>query len=165
MKKLLLAAVIGILGLVLSTHAALAGSKAGKMFVVIDRGIEKSMNDGEIKNLNQLGAWMDEDLVKLLKKAGFDAELVNSESDFKAVDGSYLLSVKIKDYNPGSRAARMIVGFGAGSTSMKTHYELRGSGSSPIAEDDLAVGSGRDWRNVVRKIDEQTVDAVKKKLQ
>lgn len=153
-----------ILALLLSTAPSFAGSKSGTMFVVIDRGIESSMNDGEVRNRNQVGDWMDEDLVRLLKKAGFEAELIKDKAEFKPADGSYLLTVEITDYNAGSKAARMMVGFGAGSVSMKTHYELFGTGNSAIASDDLGVGSSRDWRNVVRKVDEQTVSAIKKKL-
>jgi len=148
----------------LSAGVALAGAKTGKLFVVIDRGIEKSMNEGQVKNRDQVGEWMEMDLVKLLEKAGYDAELINSKADYKPSAGSHLLTVKITDYNPGSKAARMFVGYGAGAISMKTHYDILDSSSKPIGSDDLGVGSSRDWRNVVRKIDEQTVAAVKEKM-
>ncbi len=161
MKKLAMVAGIAVLTVVLSAGAVFAG---GKLFVVIDRGIESSFNDGQIKNRNAVGEWMETDLVKLLEKAGFDAELIKSKWDYKAAAGTNLLVVKIKEYNPGSKAARIMVGFGAGATSMKTHYELFGNGTTPILTDDLGVGSGRDWRNVIRKLDEQTVDGVKGKL-
>ena len=47
----------------LSAGVALAGAKTGKLFVVIDRGIEKSMNEGQVKNRDQVGEWMEMDLV------------------------------------------------------------------------------------------------------
>ncbi len=158
MKKLAMVAGIAVLTLVLFAGSVLAG---GKLFVVIDRGIETSFTDAQVKNRNQCGEWMEQDLIKLLNKAGYDAELIKSKSDYKG--GSNLLVVKITEYNPGSKAARMMVGFGAGATSMKTHYELFGNGSSPIASDNLGVGSGRDWRNVIRKINEQTIAGIKGK--
>jgi hypothetical protein len=156
------ALVMVILTVMLSAGAALAGG--GKMFVVIDRGIDGSLNEGQVKNRNQTGECMEKDLVAILEKAGFGAEVIKDRSEFKGGEGEHLLVVKIKEYNPGSAAARWTVGFGAGAASMKTHYELFGSGPQPILSDDLGVGSGRDWRNVIRKLDEQTVAAVKKKL-
>lgn len=154
---------IAVMALVLSAGAGIVGAKGDKILVVIDRGIESSFTEVQVRNRNQVGELMDVDLIKLLNKAGYDARLIQEASEYKAGAGSYLLVVKIKEYNPGSKAARMIVGFGAGATSMKTHYELK-DGSGTIHSDDLGVGSGRDWRNVVRKIGEQTVDGVKKKL-
>jgi len=159
-KRFRLVAGVVVLALVLTVGVAFGGSK---MFVVIDRGIDSSMNAGQVKNRDQVGEWMEMDLIKLLEKAGFDAQLIKDKSEYKAGEGSYLLVVKVTDYNPGSKAARMMVGYGAGAASMKTHYELS-SGSSPIGSDNLGVGSGRDWRNVIRKIDEQTVKGVKEKI-
>jgi hypothetical protein len=149
-----------VLALVLAAGVAFGGSKIS---VVIDRGIDSSMNAGQVKNRDQVGEWMEMDLIKLLEKAGFDAQLIKDKSKYKAGAGNYLLVVKVTDYNPGSKAARMMVSYGAGAASMKTHYDLSGNGSH-IGSDDLAVGSGRDWRNVIRKIDEQTVKGVKEKI-
>jgi hypothetical protein len=163
-KHLGLVVGIAVLALVLSAGAVFAGSKAGKMFVVIDRGIDSSMDERQVKSRDQVGDWMETDLLRLLEKAGFDAQLIRERSEYKTGEGNYLLKVKITDYNPGSKAARIVVGFGAGATSMKTHYELFSGGSSPIHSDDLGVGSGRDWRNVIRKIDEQTVKGVKENV-
>ncbi len=150
--------------LALSANSALASAKGGRMYVVIDRGIDSSLDEGQAKNRNQTGEWMEKDLLALLKKAGFEPELIKDRSEYKGGEGDHLLMVTIKEYNPGNTAARWTVGFGAGAASMKTHYELFGKGTELVTSDDLGVGSGRDWRNVIRKLDEQTVDAVKKKL-
>lgn len=150
-----------------SNEATQTGSvpvKGSVLYVLVDRNINKDMSDNEVRNRTQVGDWMDEDLVRLLDKKGFQTRLIERESEFKHAAGAYLLIVRITKYNPGSKAARMFVGYGAGSASMKTHYELRGSGSSPILSDDLGVGSGRDWRNVIRKLNEQTIKAVSEKL-
>ncbi len=146
-----------------SKEAAIAG-KASVLYVLVDRNTNKNMTDGEVKNRDQIGDWMDEDLVNLLEKKGYTTRLIRNRSEFKHAAGAYLLSVRITNYNPGSKAARMFVGYGAGAASMNTHYELYGSGASPILSDDLGVGSGRDWRNVIRKLNEQTIKAVSEKL-
>lgn len=141
-----------------------ASGKGITMYVIVNRGISRSMTNNQVKNRNQVGKWMERDLPALLKKAGYKPHLIKKRSQYKRASGSYLLVVKITNYNPGAKAARMFVGFGAGAASMKTHYELFGKGRRRILADDLGVGSGRDWRNVIRKIDTLTVRAVSQKL-
>ncbi len=138
--------------------------KGTTLFVLIDRGIEKSFTDNQVKSRDQVGDFMEQDLPSVLKKAGFNARLISKRSEYQPTTGSYLLTVKITNYNPGSKAARMMVGYGAGSTSMDTHFELYGKDSKPLLSDNQSVGSGRDWRNVIRKINEQTTKAVAKKV-
>lgn len=132
--------------------------------VLIDPGIETSFTDMQVKNREQVSDFMEQDLPAVLKKSGFNARLIRKRSEYQPTAGSYLLTVKITNYNPGSKAARMMVGYGAGAASMDTHYELFGSGSSPLLSDNQSVGSGRDWRNVIRKINELTTRAVAKKV-
>jgi hypothetical protein len=138
--------------------------KGTTLYVLIDRGIEKSFTDMQVKNRDQVGDYMEQDLPKVLKKSGFNPRLINKRSEYQPTAGSYLLTVKITNYNPGSQAARMMVGYGAGAASMDTHYELYGTDSKPLLSDNQSVGSGRDWRNVIRKINEQTTKAVAKKV-
>lgn len=134
------------------------------LLVLIDRGIEKSFTDNQVRNRDQVGEFMDQDLPAVLKKSGFNARLISKRSEYQPAANTYLLTVKITNYNPGSKAARMLVGYGAGATSMDTHFELYGSDSKPLLSDNQSVGSGRDWRNVVRKINELTTKAVAKKV-
>lgn len=138
--------------------------KGTTLSVLIDPGIEKSFTDMQVRNREQVGDYMEQDLPAVLKKAGFNARLISKRSEYQPAAGSYLLTVKITNYNPGSKAARMMVGYGAGAASMDTHFELYGSDSNPLLSDNQSVGSGRDWRNVIRKINEQTAKAVAKKV-
>jgi hypothetical protein len=138
--------------------------KAIVLYVHIDRGIEQSFTDYQVRNRNQTGEWMEKDMEAMLKKAGYVPRLVSRRSDYKPGTDSYLLTVKIMSYNPGAKAARMYVGYGVGAASMRTHYELYGRGQKPILADDTGVGSGQDWQKVIRKIDVMTIDAVSEKL-
>jgi len=142
----------------------IAPVKGTALFVLVDRGIETSFTDYQVQNRNQVGEYMDRDLPMVLKKAGFNARLISTRSEYQGAAGTYLLTVKITNYNPGSQAARMVVGFGAGAASMDTHYELYGSDSKSLLSDNQSVGSGRDWRNVIRKINELTAKALAKKV-
>jgi hypothetical protein len=134
------------------------------LLVLIDRGIEPSFTNYQANNRDQVGEFMERDLPAVLKKSGFNARLIDKRSEYKPAAGLYLLTVKITNYNAGSKVARRFVGFGAGATSMDTHFELFGSDSKPLLSDDQSVGSARDWKNVVRKVNEQTTKAVAKKV-
>jgi len=138
--------------------------KGSTILVMIDRGIEKSFDGGQVSSRNQIGEWMELDLPAVLHKKGFNARIISKRSEYSHAPGVYLLTVKITDYNPGNKAARMMVGYGAGAASMKTHFELYSQGSSPILSDDTGVGSGRDWRNVVRKSNELMTKSISEKL-
>lgn len=138
--------------------------KGTTLFVLIDRGIEESFTNYQVNNRDQVGNFMERDLPAVLKKSGFNARLISKRSEYKPAAGSFLLTVKITNYNAGSKVARRFVGFGAGATSMDTHFELYGSDSKLLLSDDPSVGSTRDWNNVVRKVNEQTARAVAKKV-
>ena len=170
-KRLVMVVLIAVLAAFTVACASRAGkapkAASGKgitMYVLIDQGIDKSFSDYQVKNRQQVGDWMEQDLPQVLKSAGYDARLIKKRSEYKPAQDAYLLAVKITNYNPGSKAARMVVGFGAGAASMDTHYELFGKGSKAILSGDPSVGSGRDWRNVIRKINEITVKDVSQKL-
>ena len=99
----------------------------------------------------------------MLNKAGYEATLIQKQNEYTPGVGKYLLKATIVKYDPGSTAARVIVGFGAGAASMDMRYELSGKGESLLKYDD-GVGSGRDWRNVARKLNENTLKRVTEKM-
>jgi hypothetical protein len=51
----------------------------------------------------------------MLGRAGYSARQIDSRSEFDPSSGEYLLPVKVIKYNPGSKAARILVGFGKNS--------------------------------------------------
>ena len=75
-----------------------------------------------------------------------------------------MLTVKITEYRAGSKAARIVVGYGAGGLTLKTHYELSDGGAKAILSKDDSVFSGREWINAARKLNENTAKAVTTEL-
>lgn len=141
-----------------------AGGGGYAIAVLSDRGVTPELDPDRASQYNQVGAWMEQDLLHMLRKAGYQARLIGSRGEFSGADGEYLLSVRIVTYRSGSKAARIIVGFGAGATSLDTHYELYGAGPQPLLAEDHGVGSSIDWYQVVQKLNQQMVDAVSRKL-
>lgn len=144
-----------------SLPAAVSAGKNMKISVLMDTG-DDNLALEKIEQREQLNAWMGRDLVTMLNKAGFEASLIGNRNQYKS--GTYLLKVTIVKYHAGSKAARMIVGFGAGSVGLDTKYELFAPEGNRILSDEHGVGSGRDWTFCARKLNTQTVDAVKGKL-
>jgi hypothetical protein len=170
MKKLYgLLAVLAVMGLFgcggpRIKAPTMAGGGSYSIAVLSDRGITPELGPDRSNQHNQVGEWMERDLLRMLKRAGYTPRLVNSRGEFAAGSGEYLLTVRMVRYNPGSKAARMLVGFGAGATSLDTHYELYGASSQPLLAEDHGVGSSVDWYQVVQKLNQQMVDAVSRKL-
>jgi hypothetical protein len=190
MKRLLLVGLIICMAVVIGCHsrtdAPKAGKEAQKEAKKEDKRVEKEslpaavssgknlmisvlMDTGDdnialekIDQREQLNAWMGRDLVTMLNKAGYEASLIENRKQYKS--GTYLLKVSIVKYNAGSKAARIIVGYGAGAVSLDTKYELFAPEGNRILSDEHGVGSGRDWTFCARKLNTQTVDAVKNKL-
>lgn len=150
------------------------GGRAGKaptmpnggpiaIMVHLNRGITPDMPPERVQQMNQLCDWMENDLLAILDDVGYAPTRV-ADPATQAGPGRELLRVTIKNYNAGSKAARMWVGFGAGAATLDSHFELIGEGGATLIAGDPSVASGRDWRNAARKINLQTVEAVNARL-
>jgi len=134
----------------------------GTIYYMIDRNIKPDQREDKANAQRQVGDWMERDLAKIIKKRlKFDAVAIEKSSGFKSGPKNYLLKVKIVKYNPGSYAARSFVGFGAGAASMDISYELTDSAGKRVLKNSDGVGSGRDWRNVARKLNENMAREMK----
>jgi hypothetical protein len=138
------------------------GSKIAIM-VVPDRGITPDMEPARVQQIEQLASWMETDLVEILNKTGYAATRTE-DPNVQPGPGRYVLRVTITKYNAGSKAARMLVGFGAGAATLDTHFELVGEAGNVEVTGDPSVGSGRDWKNAARKVNLQTVDTVNARI-
>jgi hypothetical protein len=166
MKNVLIG-LAGLLAAVFSAgvNAAETDSTDGgkQMYILFDRGITDQMSQLEVSRHNAVGQWMEKDLVNVFKRyarEGYRAQLIGDSKDFKRGAGHYLLAVKITEYNAGNKAARIMLGFGAGGMTLKTHYELCERPGKPLLAKDESVFSGRDWRNLARKMNEMIAQAV-----
>jgi hypothetical protein len=119
--------------------------------VVFERG-------ADIKNVDQVEqvtSFMQPDLEGMLSNMGYAVERVQDRRAFQPGPNRFLVAVRITSYYPGSKAARMFVGFGAGSLVLNTENELLGSHDAVLFRSNGSVGSSRDWTNAARKINQQ----------
>ena len=121
------------------------------------------LEEARATQVNQLADFQEGDLLALLLKAGYEPAR-GTDAGAQPGPGRYLLKTKIVKYNPGSAAARMWVGFGAGAAALDLHYDLIGPNGTAYTQGDLHVASGRDWRKAARRVNILTVQAVNTRL-
>lgn len=119
--------------------------------VSIDGGFEQidATNPKHVQQRTQLTNYMKKSTVEQLKASGYAASLLDSAKGPTA--GARTLAIKIDNYNPGSAAARVLVGLGAGAATLDVTAIYK-EGSTALLTTQKSVASGRDWRKIVRKI-------------
>lgn len=171
MKKQLIAltvffATIFSIGLI-NPAKALENNAKTTICILFDSGVTEALEARQAKAQTQVSEWMNDDLVRVFARyaeSGYQGKLIEKRKDFTPAPNNYLLTVKITEYHAGSKAARMFVGYGAGGTSLKVHYELYADGKNAILTKDDGVFSGREWLNSARKLNENITKAVTEKL-
>lgn len=136
--------------------AAMTASAGQKVAILLEPGASD-------RSTKQMADRMERDLKSVLDKRGhYSSRIIRSRDEFKTAKDEYLLAVKISRYNPGSKAARMIVGFGAGSASLDIHYDyINPEGETVLSKDD-GCGTSLDWQRLARKLNEGILENIKR---
>ena len=109
----------------------------------------------------QFTQWMERDLVKRLTKSGYQAAAIKTRDEFEPCEGRYLLTTENVRYNPGSRTARALIGFGAGFASVDVHYEFYGVETQPLMVWDDGASTGRvSLAGIAQKLDQHAVERI-----
>lgn len=128
-----------------------------KLFVVSDRGNENEMEEKQWGYRNEVGSYMESDVLARLNASGYDVQKIDSKDEFVPEEDSFLLYMRIESYNPGSSAARILVGFGAGSCSLDMHYIVFDESSKKVMEWDDGIGTSGDWHRLTTSLDDKLV--------
>ena len=141
----------------------LPSGKRLAVLVFMDRTVSPETPPDKVSQLQEVADFMEPDLLALLRNAGYDAAVASGDAPPAA--GQYKLNVQITDYNGGSKAARMFVGFGAGSARLESHFELFGpNGASYTSGSPGASTSQASWQRTARKVNQEIVSAVSVRL-
>lgn len=116
-------------------------STAGNISVLSLRGDTQDMTQDQIVELQRVGIWMDKDIIKQLNRNGYKATFIKSRQDFKGP--GHLLIIDVTKFNPGNKAARIFISFGAGASSLDLHYQLLDSAGTVLSTWDDGVGSSK----------------------
>ncbi|MGA9520629.1 MAG: DUF4410 domain-containing protein [Myxococcaceae bacterium] len=114
--------------------------------------------DPAVRNMDQVEqviGFMQPDLERILRGAGYVVKRGTTRGEFTPSPNHYAVVIRVTRYDPGSKAARMMVGLGAGTLVLDTQNELLGAPENVLFQSNSSVGSSRDWNNAARKINLQ----------
>ena len=128
-----------------------ADGKAIALEVSVDGGWDQvdTDNPNQVSQRNQLVNYIKSETVSQLSHSGYEARLLDSSKGL--TPGARELHLRVDNYNPGSAAARMLVGLGAGAATLDMSAVYK-DGGTVLLKTQKSVASGRDWRKIVRKI-------------
>ena len=136
-----------------------------EIMVLCDQTCPTELSEGNQAYFVRLTQWMGRDLVNRLTKSGYKAVPVETRDEFEPREGRYLLTTKNTGYSPGSKAARALVGFGAGFATLDVHYEFYGMEAQPLMEWDDGASTGRvSLTGIAKKIDQHAVERITEML-
>ncbi|MDR1759559.1 MAG: DUF4410 domain-containing protein [Fibrobacter sp.] len=153
MKKLLFALVS------LGLFAACSGPRAVTnhdgsslpVMLLFDAGWEQidRENPNHVDQRQSIENYYKENLLESFKNAGYEAVLIDNLNEASNPD-IWVIEVKITNYNPGSKAARMLVGFGAGAAVLDTYVRVGKSGDWKWMKD-YSYGTSGNWQKTIVK--------------
>ena len=134
------------------------------LFILSNRGNPDEMNERQFQYRNEVGEYMEANLANLFNRAGYEVRLIEDREEYIPAHDSYLLIVSIVSYNPGSAAARILVGAGVGAASLTNKYELYGEDDYPLLHYNDGAGSGSGWRDCVLQLNRRALERVTNKI-
>lgn len=132
--------------------------------VLIEEGGTGDLNDKQYGFRKELRTYMERDLPRKMARQGINMQLITSPSQNTGTSGSApLLIIRYEVYNPGSSAARMWVGYGAGAASLDISLSLCKDGKEIQGWKD-GVGTSQHWSRIVNTLDDRMSKRVKELL-
>ncbi len=140
------------------------GGEKVEILLLSHRGEPATMSERDYQFRIEVGQWMERDLLNMLRRSGYEAQQIMARKEFSPKAGRYLLEVTIDKYNPGSSAARIVVGFGAGAASLDNSYVLSATLQQPVLSWSDGVGTSQHWNRLPRTLNERAVKKVSEYL-
>lgn len=138
-----------------TTEAGPRGSAARQALdVLIEEGQASEMEARQYQYRCEVRDQMERDLPGRFARGGLDVRMIRQRSEHAAAAaGTHLLVVHYNSYNPGSTAARIVVGFGAGAASLDLSATLFDGNTQLLTWKD-GCGTSGHWSRVVRKLND-----------
>lgn len=141
-----------------STKSSFKPGAAGEVSVLTQTGDTSKMDSDQVAELKRVYTWMDRDIITQLEQAGYKATLLKDRSEFKGP--GHLLVIGLDKFRAGSQTARILVGFGAGGSSLDLNYQLFDSQKKLVHQWKDGVGSSKGGtycaqtlnRNAIKKL-------------
>ena len=139
------------------------GKQVG-IFLLSDRGTKDGNKEDDRKDRDEIGQFMEENLINKLKQEGYNTTQLQSQNQYIHSPFDYLLNVTINDFRLVSGAARFWAGAAAGPDMLKCHYEVSGSDKKMLLSYDDEDFSIRGWRASSMELNDRLVNKINEKL-
>jgi hypothetical protein len=133
--------------------------KGQDMTVLTLDGNLTSLNADQQRELDIVMRWMDRDIIQSLNRSGFNATLIKDRNNYKKGMGK-LLIIDVDAFNPGSRAARAFVGYGAGAASLDLDYVLLNENGGELLRWKDGVGSSKGGTYCAQTLNRNGVEKI-----
>jgi len=163
-ENIVTAGVVFIIAVLIAGCAAKApvvqDGKQVAMFVLPDRGIRDGMQENERNDRNEVGQFMEEDLINSLSHEGYHATLIQNRNQYAQGSAAYLVFVKINELHLVGKASRFWLGHAGGPTILNAHYEVSGSDNKLTLAYDDVDSTIRDWSISPRELNHRFVEKI-----
>lgn len=132
--------------------ARVAAGPRRALDVLIEEGKPGEMEERQYRYRTEVRDYMQRELPRRFARYGIDARMIRDRGGYAPEGGRHLLVVKYLSYNPGSSAARIVVGFGAGAASLNIQASLY-DGQQEILSWQDGCGTSGHWSRLVNKLD------------
>ncbi len=133
--------------------------KGQDMTVLTLDGNLAGLNADQQRELDIVMRWMDRDIIQSLNRSGFNATLIKDRNNYKKGMGK-LLIIDVDAFNPGSRAARAFVGYGAGAASLDLDYVLLNENGGELLRWKDGVGSSKGGTYCAQTLNRNAVEKI-----
>ena len=135
------------------------------LYLHINENLDREdITEERARQLVQLLNWMEPDLEKNLKNAGYVVSWIDYPEEAIPAPGRYLLNIRFLGYDPGHAGLRVFSALGAGLVRMgearlTIEYELSGA-SGIVLADRRSENSVKGWKTVCRALNLSIVEAI-----
>ncbi len=130
-----------------------AWAKKIKIFVFSDRGLNEEISKKQTKERNQVGKYLEKDLMERLEDERYKPYLIRSKDKWDGDTDTYLLYLTIIDYERK----------GAYPFFLETHFELYNDQNALLLTDNFEINSKKSWEKCAQKANKLLIQAIPRK--
>ena len=122
------------------------------------------MTDQEKAELNELGEYMEQEMMRVFSEGGYAVSKIADFDDFTHGKNEYLMTFVIDKYEPARLNAPEEQGFGEGGVAIDTYVELFGDSDQPRLKKRQGFSTSRGWKFCVQELNRITLPEVSERI-
>lgn len=141
-----------------------ADGKPVTLFVLLDRGIKDTTPEEKKAGLNELGAWLEKDIVRRFEDGGYSVKLIQDKGVYTYGANEFLMTYEVVRYEPPDPAYQAEVGLGTGGVSIDCYAELFKDTDQPLLQRKDGFTSSRGWQFTAGEVNKKILPDVSRRI-